>query len=185
MYNETKTQGVLTVPKIPEDAPQKVAEMARLYAAGATMAQVSEATGVAEETARRWMKAAGVQMRPRGCPEGKYTPAGGRQVDRDGYVLVLKPSHPHARASGYVLEHRLVMEEHLGRTLLPEEVVHHKNGQKDDNRLENLQLFESQSPHHTQHILGNQWWKMRKWRNPHAASQPGPTPPASETGAPE
>jgi hypothetical protein len=74
---------------------------------------------------------------------------GGRKTMR-GYVYILNPEHPFNNA-GYVLEHRLVMEEFLGRYLTKEEVVHHINEIKNDNRLENLMLFENDGKHTAYH----------------------------------
>lgn len=56
------------------------------------------------------------------------------------------PEHPRADKKGYVLEHIIIMEEALGRLLLPGENVHHLNGIKDDNRLENLELWARPQP---------------------------------------
>lgn len=61
--------------------------------------------------------------------------------DLHGYVHIFKPEHPSADKTGRVPQHRLVMEEVLGRFLLSTEVVHHKNGVRDDNRPENLELM--------------------------------------------
>lgn len=69
-----------------------------------------------------------------------------------GYVLILKPKG-HPCKEFYVLEHRLVMEQHLGRYLTLIEVVHHINEIKDDNRIENLMLFKNNSEHITHHRL--------------------------------
>jgi hypothetical protein len=65
---------------------------------------------------------------------------GGRRMHSQGYVLVYLPNHPNADAHGCILEHRLVAEQILGRPLKTEEYVHHKNGNKTDNRLENLEI---------------------------------------------
>jgi hypothetical protein len=57
-----------------------------------------------------------------------------------GYILIWSPKHPYARCN-YVFEHRLIMEKKINRLLSPNEVVHHINNIKDDNRIENLELF--------------------------------------------
>jgi hypothetical protein len=66
---------------------------------------------------------------------------GGRNINTQGYVLIYSPDHPYKDKRSCVREHRLVMEKHLGRYLKPDENVHHKNGDKQDNRLENLELL--------------------------------------------
>jgi len=81
---------------------------------------------------------------------------GGRYIDGKGYIYLLKPDHPNA-VNGYVREHRLIMEEFLGRYLTKEEIVHHKNEIKDDNRIENLMLFANDTKHKNYHkyLKGN------------------------------
>lgn len=65
---------------------------------------------------------------------------GGRYKNKYGYILVYNPEHPNCNNGGYVREHRLVMEKKIGRYLEKLEIIHHKNGIKDDNRIENLMI---------------------------------------------
>ena len=85
----------------------------------------------------------------------------GKRIDSFGYVRVIKREHPFCTKQGYVREHRLIMEKHIGRYLLPEEVVHHRGTKyplgsiqnKQDNRIENLELFRNNSEHTKEHLL--------------------------------
>jgi len=67
---------------------------------------------------------------------------------RKGYVFILAPDHPRCRGNQrrYIAEHMLVMEKQIGRYLEPHERVHHKNGVRDDNRPENLELWAHHHP---------------------------------------
>ena len=72
---------------------------------------------------------------------------GGKIKHTEGYICILKPNHPFCHKDGYVMEHRLVMEKHLGRYLTSKERVHHINGKRDDNRIQNLIYFPTDPEH--------------------------------------
>jgi endogenous inhibitor of DNA gyrase (YacG/DUF329 family) len=70
-----------------------------------------------------------------------------RLVNSHGYVWVfVGKDYPGAGRQGQILEHRKVMQDHLGRALTVEENVHHVNGDRQDNRLENLELWSRSQP---------------------------------------
>lgn len=97
--------------------------------------------------------------------KGKNSPRwnGGRHIQhKSGYVLAwvdeANPFRGMAKNSNRVLEHRLIMAMFLGRCLESWEVVHHKNGIKTDNRIENLHLLNSQTEHSSS-------IRMQQWKN--------------------
>src|SRR6185312_1730733 len=64
-------------------------------------------------------------------------------VNKGDYNYAVVPEHPNRTKNNYVLEHRIIIENHLGRILNKNEVVHHINGDKKDNRIKNLQVMDS------------------------------------------
>jgi hypothetical protein len=77
----------------------------------------------------------------------------GYKTKEGGYIMIRCKDHPRSRkCGGYVAEHILVMEKHLGRYLTKDEIVHHKNEIRIDNRIENLQVM-TRANHVVYHIL--------------------------------
>jgi len=106
---------------------------------------------------RKRMSLAQIQRVKKGenCGSNHYNWKGGRHK-RAGYIYIYQPHHPQNN-SGYVLEHRLIMEKIVNRFLSISEIVHHKNGIRDDNRIENLQLLPNKSYHAKCHHNGSRY----------------------------
>lgn len=88
------------------------------------------------------------------------TAEGHKKKRGDGYISVYFPNHPNCTKDKYVMEHILVMEKKLGRHLNDNEVVHHMNGIRDDNRIENLQLMTFKE--HAGHHMKKRWEAKKK-----------------------
>jgi hypothetical protein len=81
----------------------------------------------------------------------KTVDVGSSRIDEHGYITIKVFNHPfgtvkNVDGTSWVKEHRYVMEQHIGRYLKPHENVHHKNAIKDDNRIENLELWDTSQP---------------------------------------
>jgi len=133
--------------------------MQKLYRSGLTckavaakLRTVSDKTGktyrVRSAAVRRVLLDNDCEMRNIGAAAGERNGnwKGGKTTSR-GYVFVHRPDHPHAKANGYVPEHRLVAERVLGRYLLPGEVVHHEDEDPSNNDPSNLVLYPNNATH--------------------------------------
>lgn len=114
-------------------------------------AYLGESAKYVQHTMKRWNLPRIKQGGATGKANGNYKH--GRRIDRDGYALLTAPEdHPYARKranrpSGLIYEHRLVMENHLGRYILPTETVDHIDGLRLHNAPSNLRLFSSNAEH--------------------------------------
>lgn len=128
-----------------------------------SITQVADLVGTTRGNVRSHLKCAGIPVRSykegitARFPQGRLGERannwrGGRRKLPRGYISVYAPDHPCCSQVGYVMEHRVVMEKSIGRLLTRDEVIHHKNGVKDDNRLENLELLRGRGEHSRQHF---------------------------------
>jgi hypothetical protein len=85
----------------------------------------------------------------------------GGRIKRGGYIYIQMPNHPRAKKDGYVPEHTLVMEKHIGRYLKKDEVAHHRNEIKSDNEIKNLRLM-TESKHKALHASINNKKRPKK-----------------------
>jgi transposase len=128
---------------IPRDDPRMVRALAA-WDNGVGFKRAAMEAGLGETTLRKCMRETGRDPSLRSWGPGHSGWKGGRQLTDEGYMRVwVEPNDPMlsmVNNKGFVLEHRLVMARHLKRPLGRDESVHHINGVRDDNRIENLEL---------------------------------------------
>jgi hypothetical protein len=111
-----------------------------------SVSDIADECGVGFTTISRWLERFEIrEKRPYSAArKGDKAPfwRGGKYKDNhSGYIYIYNPSHPFTKNGRYVLEHRLVMEKFIGRYLRANEIIHHRNKIKDDNRIENLEII--------------------------------------------
>jgi hypothetical protein len=76
----------------------------------------------------------------------KCAPKGSGTITSHGYRQIISHGHPNCRRDGSMFEHVYIMSQHIGRRLIKGETIHHRNGIRDDNRIENLEIWHRAQP---------------------------------------
>lgn len=137
-----------------------IPDLLRWIEEGLTLKEMGARLGSKRQTIHAFLKKNNIPYEKRrriGARNGRWK--GGRIVDEDGYILIKSHGHPHADRHNYVREHRLVVEEKLGRYLDPREVVHHIDGNRQNNYPDNLEVFGTNGEHLAATLVG----QIPKW----------------------
>ena len=125
--------------------------------------QIADRYKISQSTVQKWLILCNILRRKPGARKGMYNPRWkrGHAVNvGNGYAGVKVEDHPLASTWGYVKVHVLEMEKVVGRHLTKDERVHHKDGNKQNNLAENLELFPSESDHQLHERMLNMFAKQ-------------------------
>ena len=151
VFNYIKKYGIASRPRMSEKTIAKIS--------ASNKGKISPRKGchLSEETKRK------ISESHKGKFKINSEYGGHKKIRSDGYIKVYTPGHPYATKDGYVMEHILVMESYLGRFISRDEVVHHINHIRDDNRIENLQLMSFKD--HAGLHMKERWERKRRTKN--------------------
>jgi hypothetical protein len=140
----------------------RIQHLVDLYLSGVSVRDCAAQLQTGSSVVCKYLAKQDIQLRPFDLIPGTSLEKngnwkGGRSVGNNGgYISVMCPKgHPRLQlCQKYIPEHHLVMEMHIGRHLLPDEVVHHKDKNKQNNKIGNLVLFSSNGEHLAHELAG-------------------------------